>query len=414
MQSTTQMLKNVTNKSVRLRIRELVQPGTLQVIIEQEVNSILADSLNNILKAEQDQALQRASYERSDNPVYRNGFKPFSIPGLTGRLNLSRPVVRKGTLHLPFLNTLKKAGKYLINLTALRFWTAGASTRNTAAAVNDLFGSKISASDVSAVTDCLEPAFTEWEKRPIPSNITYLFLDATYIPVCRHKLNLPDSVGFTKKQAVLAALGIDSSGNTHVLGFLLGDRENSDSWNALVQSLIDKGLKPSSLRLVISDEHKAIIEAVASKLAVPHQYCLFHKLQNVRLRVPSQDKKALIQDLIAVYWAHSKDDALVARGRFESKWGQRYPKATQIAFSNFDNYTMFFNEPKSYWRALRTSNRIERFNRELKRRLRPAGAMHSENELSKILWSVSISQEKSWLKRKAFRPVTISSSKEAA
>jgi len=408
MKSTSQLLKHITNKSVRQRIRELVQPGSLEIIIDQEVNSILAETINNKLKEEQTLLLQRAPNQRSENPIYRNGYKSFSLPGLAGRLTINRPVVRKGSLQLPFLHTLKKTGKFVINLLALRFWTSGASTRGTASAINDILGSRISPSDVSAATDCLEPAILEWEKRPIPADILYLFLDATFLPVCRHKLKSTDPAGFTTKQALLAAIGIDSTGKTHVLGFLLGDRENSDSWNSLIDLLLSKGLNKNVLRLVISDEHKAIIETVSAKLHAPHQFCLVHKQRNVLLRIPSQDKKEVLKDFNAVYWADSKDMALLARGKFEAKWSARYPKATEIAFSNFENFTMFFKEPKYCWRALRSSNRLERFNREIKRRTKPAGAMHSEKELSKILWAVSIQQEQSWASRAAFKPRKIS------
>jgi len=408
MKSTTQMLKYISNRSIRQRIRELVQPGSIDIIIDQEINSILADTLNKKLKEEQTAILQRDYYERSNNPLYRNGYKQFSIPGFAGKITLRRPVVRKGSLQLPFLHTLKKAGRFVINLLAIRFWTAGASTRATADAINDIFGSSISPSDISAASDCLEPAILAWEKRPIPADILYLFLDATYLPVCRHKLKHSDNPGFTKKQALLSAIGIDSSGKTYVLGFLLGDRENLDSWNAILELLLSKGLKKDSLRLVISDEHKAIIEAVSSKLQAPHQYCLIHKQRNVLLRIPYHDKKEVLKDFNAVYWADSKEISLLARGRFEAKWSARYPKATEIAFSNFHNFTMFFNEPKHCWKTLRSSNRLERFNKEIKRRVKPAGAIHSEKELSKILWAVSIRQEESWASRAAFKPKHIS------
>ena len=408
MKSTAQLLKNISNKTIRDRIRELVEPGSIEIIIGQEINSILAETLNEKLKAEASQILSRNPHERSDNPIYRNGYKPFYLPGLTGRITLNRPVTRKGSLQLPFLHTLKKAGKFMVNLLAIRFWNSGASTRNTANAINDILATHISPSDVSAATDCLEPAFTAWEKRSISVDISYLFLDATYLPVCRHKIKPSDAPGFTKDQALLAAIGIDPTGKTHVLGFLLGDRENSDSWNTLIESLLAKGLKKESLRLVVSDEHKAIIEAVSSKLQTNHQYCLVHKQRNVLLRIPHQDKKEVLKDFNAVYWASSRDQALLARGRFIQKWSARYPKATEIAFLNFQNFTMFFNEPEYCWKALRSSNRLERFNREIKRRTKSAGAMHSENELWKILWVVSIRQEESWAARAAFKLKQIS------
>jgi len=110
-----------------------------------------------------------------------------------------------------------------------------------------------------------------------------------------------------------------------------------------------------------------------------------------------------LKDFRDIYWAESLQQAQRASGILESKWQKRYPKAVEIALANFENYTMFFKEPKKRWRCLRTSNKIERFIRELRRRLYSAGAMHTELELMKLVWAVSIAQEKRWMKRKAFK-----------
>jgi transposase-like protein len=137
----------------------------------------------------------------------------------------------------------------------------------------------------------------------------------------------------------LTALGIDASGQRHILGFMLGDRENLDSWNAFLDDLLSRGLPPSSLRLVISDEHKGIEAAVSSRLACPHQLCLVHKLRNLRLRVPSPDRKAFMADLHAIFWALDRETARQALGRFEARWGKAYPKAVSLSLSTNLNIT---------------------------------------------------------------------------
>ena len=401
MQSQFQMIESIISKTVRQKISDLAQPGRVMNLINQELNSIMTRVLDDALKAQQTEMLERQPYQRKDSTIARNGYKCVSVPGLAGQMILHKPVVRKGTLKYPLLSAIKNAGKGFIDVLAGCFWLKGASTRNTADILKNAFGVRMSAQSISQITNHLEPAIKEWESQPIPADIIYLFLDALFLPVRWHAFE--QQVGFVQKNALLAGLGVNAQGKTRVLGFLLGDRENLDTWESFLEDLKKRGLNPAQIKLVISDEHKAIVSAVAKSLGTPHQYCVFHKLRNIRYRLAAPDRKAFLADFKAIYWAKSKADALQASGILQGRWGKRYPKAVELTLANFENFTMFMNEPPERWRVLRTSNRIERFNEELRRRLKPAGTIHSELELRKICWSVSQQQDASWLRRCAFK-----------
>ena len=392
MKSVPYLIQQNAHLHIRNKVREILQPGTLTHLIGLEVNSIISEALNARLISERDQALGHLPYERHASGQSRNGFKTTSRPGLFGPMTLRRPVLRKGTLHSPLLSALKSAGSHLRDFLAVRLWLRGASTRSVAQELNSALGTKLSHSTISNLSNALEPTLRAWESRPIPDGICYLFFDALYLPVRRP--------GFTSKQALLAALGIDENGQRHILGFMLGDRENQDSWGAFLDDLLSRGLSRSTLRLVISDEHKGIEAAVSSRLACPHQLCLVHKLRNLRLRVPSPDRKTFMADLHDIFWASNREAARQALGRFEARWGKAYPKAVALTLHKFEHYTCFFSEPEKYWTLLRSNNILERFNRELRRRLRSAGAMHSELEVLKLTWAVSEAQENRWTKRR--------------
>jgi len=401
MKSQSQMIKSITFKIVRQKIYQILDPGYMEHVVQSEINTYLSQIINDMLQHEQEKLLNRQPYERIEGSVYRNGTRNVNVWGFGSRMSLKKPVVRKGTIHFPLLTALKAAGKYVSSVIAGSVWLKGPSTRATAETIRNAFGIRMNPSDISVFTNTLEPIIKQLENRPVPDSLLYLFLDAFYLPVCRHKM--ASAAGFTEKQAMLCAIGIDAEGKSHVLGFTLGDRENTGSWGALVDDLLKRGLDRKTLRLVISDEHKAIISVVADKLGLPHQYCLFHKMRNVRLRVAAPDQKEFLKDFKLIYWAESLDQSQRAAGVLEGKWKKRYPKAVEIALNNFENFTMFFREPKTRWRNLRTSNKIERFIRELRRRLKPAGAMHTELELRKLCWTVSIAQEKRWHSRKVFK-----------
>lgn len=389
-----QLIERVAHGQLRRKVRMSLQPGTLNSIVSSEVSAVILESLNAQLVAERDEALARAPYERVEGSPQRNGFKLVSLPGLWGRMTLRRPVLRSGKLRLRLLEALKAGGQRVRDVLAVRFWLRGASTQAVAKEIRAAIGARLSRSTVSTLSNALEPVIRAWETSPIPAGIRYLFLDALYLPVRRP--------GFTKEQALLLALGVDGENRRHVLGFALGDRESKDSWASLIKDLLARGLDREALRMVVSDEHKGIESAVAELLGISHQLCVVHLLRNVKHKVASPDWKAVLEDLHRVFWAASREEALRALGELVGRWGKRYPKAIGLVTRRFDDHVRFFDEPAPLWTLLRCTNLIERFNRELRRRFDSAGAMHSELEVSKFVWSVAQAQHRRWAR--AWKP----------
>ncbi len=388
----TDLVEKQIHTALKNKVRTAVQPGTVLNIVNSEISTFLTDVINQKLVDEQNQLLGRAPYERTTDKRARNGFKLFKLKGVFTSLFLKKPVLRTQTPPSKLIQMLSHFGSGLIASLASRFWLRGTPTRAVASELNSTFGTKVNPCDISKFTNDLLPDINAWLSRPIPNDIAYLFLDAIYLPVRKP--------GFTTKQALLVALGISKKGKRHILGFLLGDRENIDSWTALLKDLLNRGLKRSVLLLAVSDDHKAIVSAVEQELGIEHQLCIIHKMRNALARISSKHRKAFYADFIAAFWATSKNDAIFALGKLQAKWIQLYPKAVQITIANSDSFLKFFDQPKHLWTVLRSTNIIERFNRELRRRLRPAGAMQSENELWKLVWSVSIHQEERWNKHK--------------
>ena len=393
MKCTSDVLRQQLHSLARQRVRGCTQPGIVLSLIENEMQVFLTDILNQKLQQEQSQLLERPRYQRGAAGRYRNGYKPVRLAGLLRALRLRRPVLRRQTPPSPALTLLRRVGSSMLGLLASRFWLRGTSTRAVAEELNQAFGTRISSSDVSRFSSELLPSLEGWLQRPISQSIAYLYLDAMYLPVRKP--------GFTTKQALLCAIGISDQGTKHVLGFLLGDRENLDSWTGLLDDLLKRGLDRSALKLVISDQHQAIITAVEQRLGVAHQLCLVHKMRNALVRVAAKHRSEFYADFKAAYWAATKEEGLRALGRLEARWANAYPKATSIACSSPEAFLRFMDQPQQLWTILRSSNLLERFIRELRRRLLPAGTMHSEEELWKLIASVSIQQEQRWLKRKA-------------
>lgn len=392
MQTVSQMVERHAHGQARARVRQAVQAGTVRAVIETEINAVIAEALNGALDRERDALLGRAPYERLTDSPQRNGHRRVWVPGLLGPLGLKQPLLRIGSSISPLLRALRAGAHAGVGLLAARGWLRGLSTRAVAEELRAATGARLSPSTVSTLTNALAPVAEAWATRPIPGGIQYLLLDAFYLPVRR--------AAATARQAVLVALGFGADGSRRILGFALGDRESEDTWSGLLKDLLARGLKRDDLRLVVSDEHKAIEAAVATVLALRHQLCLVHRLRNVRYRVATKDRAGFLADFRAIFWAPSREAALTASGRFQVRWEGAYPKAVALTLAHLERGLEFFAEPKALWPLLRSTNLIERFIRESRRRLDSAGAMQGEGEVTKLFWSISVEQEKRWAKRR--------------
>lgn len=125
---------------------------------------------------------------------------------------------------------------------------------------------------------------------------------------------------------------------------------------------------------------------------------MVHLLRNVRVKVAAPHRKAFIACFREIFWAEGRDEANRALGAMQGRWGAAYPGAVSLVTRRFEDHMMFQKEPKHLWTLLRSSNLIERFNLELRRRLNSAGTMHSELEVLKLTWAVSLPQEARWAK----------------
>lgn len=180
MQTVSQQVQRHANSYARTLVRQTVQPGTLQNVLEQEIHAILSEVFQNRMDSEYAEATGRDRYERSADAPWRNGTKPVIVPGLAGPMTLHRPVPRNGSVRLPVLEALKTAGKHLRDVLAVRFWLRGASTRAVADELHAALGARIGKSTVSKLTETIEPTVAAWEERPVPAGIQYVLLDALY------------------------------------------------------------------------------------------------------------------------------------------------------------------------------------------------------------------------------------------
>src|SRR5207249_3004045 len=157
----------------------------------------------------------------------------------------------------------------------------GVSTRQVGEVMHSLTGSAPSASTVSRVFHTLEGEYAIWKSRPLSPRYEYLFADGTYFTVIYE--------GEGCKMPILLVIGIKPDGVREVLGFSVGDRENQQAWEQLLENIKYRGVK--EVGLLITDGHQAMLNAIAAKFpGVQRQRCIKHKMENVLGYLPKKHR----------------------------------------------------------------------------------------------------------------------------
>lgn len=340
--------------------------------------------LEDIMEAERDQLVACRWYERSQQRQdERAGYRSRSIVTMLGKISKLRvPKLRKARFRT------KLWGRYKRRITAIEVaimesFLCGVATRKIKRALRSILGDGgLSHQSVSRIVTNLNRSLKQWLTRPIEDDIEILYLDGIFLRIKERGI---------KKRPTLFAMGITRSGEMRILGFWHAWQESAEEWQAFCQNLWQRGLKGASLRLVVADGASAISSAVM--LLWPEamiQSCIFHKMRNLLLALKRHPlKKFIIPDAKAIWQAGSRAEALRRIAYFRAKWSKTCPRAMKNFLKHLDLCLSYFCLPKPMWRRIRTNNPLDRFFREVKRRINPMGPFVDRNSASRILFAIA-------------------------
>ena len=343
--------------------------------------------LNECMKIERQQALGVGPYQRGEaRNGQANGFKPRSIKTRIGPIELAVPQVRGAKFYPRALERGSRSERALC-LALAEMYVQGVSTRKVSKITEELCGCEISSSDVSRATALLDKEFEQWRTRPL-GLIKYLILDARYEKV-RHGGRVVDC-------AVLVAIGVDAEGHRSILGVSVSLSEAEVHWRAFFKSLLARGLH--GVEMICSDAHAGLKEARRACFhGVPWQRCQFHLMHNALAHVPRQEmKREAMDDLKSVLDAADQRTATEQLARVVRKYQSSAPALAAWMEKNVPESLAVFALPASHRRRLRTTNVLERLNRELKRRTRVATLFPNEASLLRLVTGVLIEISDEW------------------
>ncbi len=353
--------------------------------------------MNEAMKIERSEFLEAGPYERNpDRNGYANGYKPKRVKTRVGDIGLSVPKVRdlpEG--QEPFYPSSLERGlrsERALKLAVAEMYVQGVSTRKVAEITRELCGTEISSQQVSRAAKLLDDELETWRTRPL-GEFPYVILDARYEKV-RHG-------GQVLAVALLIAVGIDTAGNRTVLGVSVSLSEAEVHWREFLQSLVARGLH--GIKQVTSDSHAGLRAAQQAVLSgVAWQRCQFHLQQNAGGFVPRVEmRKRVAADIRAIFNAQDRHEALRLLNMAVDRYRKTAPKLAEWMEGNIPEGLTVFDLPLHHRRMLRTSNLLERLNRELRRRTRVATLFPNEASLLRLASAILVNVKKTDL---AHRP----------
>lgn len=368
-------------------LEEIIEKGTDAIL------PVMQTLLNFAMQQERSDFLQAGPYERnSERKGYANGYKPKTIHTRVGSMPVKIPQVR-GLSFYP--NSLEKGcrSERALKLAIAEMYVNGVSTRKVSNITEELCGLNLSSTQVSRLSKVMDADLEAFRTRSLGS-YAYVYLDARYEHV-RHG-------GIVRDVAVLIAIGANPGKPRELLGISVSLSEAEVHWREFMEDLRTRGLKGT--QLIISDDHsglKAARKAVFT--TTPWQRCQFHMQQNAQSYVPKRSlKKVLAAEIRSMFNAPSRADALELKRRALEKYEKIAPDWCKWLDSNIEEGLTFFDFSPSHWRKIRTTNGLERLNREIARRTRVATLFPNAESCLRLVTAVALEIHDDWCAGRAY------------
>lgn len=351
--------------------------------------------VNEASKIERAQYLQASPFERTTQRVdYANGFKPKTMLTRMGKITFDVPQARGGGF---YPSALEKGcrSEQAVNLALAEMYVQGVSTRKVIEVLQKLVGPEISISStqISRCVANLDAGLEAWRNRPLDET-PYVFLDARYERVREG--------GHLVGCAVLVAVGVTASGHRRVLGVSVALSEAEVHWRDFMNGLITRGLR--GVKLIVSDDHTGLKAArKAAFPSVPWQRCQFHLQHNAQGYVSRLDERKPVARVInSIFNAPDLDEANRLLKRAIDQWQTTHPKLADWAETNVSEGFAVFALPAQHRIRCRTTNGLERLNREIKRRTRVASIFPNTASCLRLVSALLAEQDEEWINAKIY------------
>lgn len=360
------------------------------------VKAFIKGFMENLLNEEVTAKVGARRHERtSKRRGYRNGHYLRSLLTKFGLLEEIRvPRVTPGGLEFTVFNRYEHRRRD-VDAALGRLFLSGVSTRKLRSIAKELFGQEVSPQTVSSTLSCLDRELTQYRTKPLADSVEFLFLDGISQKV--------REIGIEKK-VVLCAFGIhrpepgEAQGRRELLSFQLTEVEDTESWQGFLADLKGRGLLGKSLKLIITDGNPGLLKALKTIYPfVKGQRCIAHKMRNVAVKIRKVNRAHCLKEAKLIFAADSRKEALKRFKDWKARWQVEEERAVRCMERDLVNCLHYFAFDPAIWKAIRTTNALERAFREVRRRTRPMNNFFTNEASSdRIMYGITDMLNKNW------------------
>ena len=367
------------------------QPDNLFEMIRTDVRQSVGHYLSELMDTELTDFLGRKRYERIEGQCnHRNGSytRKYTLKGI-GKVAVRVPRDRNGDFETRVIPRSRQYEDRLREDLCVMF-LSGISTRTLSLISEKLIGRKISATEVSKAGKQLVSAVEAWRQRDLSVEpFKYLYIDGTLF-----SMRIDGSI---EKVPVLVVIGVTEAGHRTVIGMQSGDKESATSWREMFRDLKKRGLDPGRIQLGIMDGLPGLERVFKEEFSLAKvQRCQIHVAKNVLAKVPRKLKKDVADEVRSIFYASSTSKAMAFFKSFKADREKDLPSAVKCLENALSSCLTYLQFPEEEWICLRTTNVIERVNKEFKRRTKPMEILAGERSCYTLLAFICLKMEIHW------------------
>jgi transposase-like protein len=367
-----------------------VRDGRLEDFVREAVVLVVRELMDGEISAEIGAELGEVAPEQ--RATHRNGYRERTWETRVGALELAIPRKRSGPAYFPSFLEARRPAEQAIVAVVMEAYVNGVSTRKVDRLVEQLGISGMSKDRVSALCRGLDERVAQFRERRLEGAYPYLWLDAKYVKVRDH--------GRVVSKALVVAYAVHETGVREVIGLDVGEVESGSFWVEFLRGLKQRGL--TGVRLAVTDQHEGLKQAVARVLGCPWQRCTVHFTRDMVMHCRRDQRGLVAAALREIFQAENGQAAKERVTSVLERLQPVTPKVCELLEQAEEDLTGFYAFPREHWTKIRSTNPLERVNKEIGRRSDVVGIFPNNDAVIRLAGALLLEQNDEWVVQRRY------------